>query len=82
LSPAERQLVLLAASVVNECAYCVAAHSTAAKGMLKVPATVVAAVRAGELVARRFGQSHAGTRAGPRSCCHSDHPVVPECRLS
>jgi AhpD family alkylhydroperoxidase len=51
LSPAERQLVLLAASVVNECAYCVAAHSTAAKGMLKVPATVVAAVRAGELVA-------------------------------
>jgi uncharacterized peroxidase-related enzyme len=50
LSPAERQLVLLTASVVNECAYCVAAHSMAAKGMLKVPA-VVAAVRAGESVA-------------------------------
>jgi uncharacterized peroxidase-related enzyme len=51
LSPAERQLVLLTASVVNECAYCVAAHSMAAKGMLKVPATVVAAVRAGQPVA-------------------------------
>lgn len=51
LSPAERQLVLLTASVVNECAYCVAAHSMAAKSMLKVPATVVAAVRAGQPVA-------------------------------
>lgn len=51
LSPAQRQLVLLTASVVNECAYCVAAHSMAAKGMLKVPAAVVAAVRAGEPVA-------------------------------
>jgi uncharacterized peroxidase-related enzyme len=50
LSPAERQLVLLTASVVNECAYCVAAHSTAAKG-IKIPATVVAAVRTGELLA-------------------------------
>ena len=46
LSPAERQLVLLTASVVNECAYCTAAHSTLAKGMLKVPAAVVAAVQA------------------------------------
>lgn len=51
LSPAERQLVFLTASVVNECAYCTAAHSTVAKGMLKVPAAVVAAVRAGEPVA-------------------------------
>ena len=51
LSPAERQLVLLTASVVNECAYCTAAHSTIAKGMFKVPAAVVAAVRAGQPVA-------------------------------
>jgi uncharacterized peroxidase-related enzyme len=51
LSPAERQLVLLTASVVNECAYCTAAHSTVAKGMLKVPAAVVTAVRAGQPVA-------------------------------
>lgn len=46
LNPVERQLVLLTASVVNECPYCTAAHSTVAKGMLKVPAAVVAAVRA------------------------------------
>jgi len=51
LSAAERQLVFLTASVVNECAYCVAAHSTLSKGMLKVPATVVAAVRDGQPVA-------------------------------
>ena len=51
LSPAERQLVLLTASVVNECSYCTAAHSTIAKGMLKVPADVVAAIRAGHPVA-------------------------------
>ncbi len=51
LSHAERQLVLLAASVVNECAYCAAAHSTVAKHMLKVPAAVVAAVRTGQPVA-------------------------------
>jgi len=51
LSPAERQLVLLTASTVNECAYCTAAHSTIAKGMLKVPASVVAAVRAQQPVA-------------------------------
>ena len=51
LSSAERQLVLLTASVVNECPYCTAAHSTVAKGMLKVPAIVVAAVRAGQPVA-------------------------------
>ena len=46
LSAAERQLVLLTASVVNECAYCTAAHSTVAKSMLHMPAAVVAAVRA------------------------------------
>ena len=50
LSPAERQLVLLTASVVNGCPYCTAAHSTVAKGMLHVPAAVVAAVRAGQPV--------------------------------
>jgi uncharacterized peroxidase-related enzyme len=50
LSPAERQLVLLTASVANECSYCIAAHSTVSKGMLKVPAAVVAAVRAGHPV--------------------------------
>ncbi len=36
LNPAERQLVLLTASVVNECAYCAAAHSTVAKSFARV----------------------------------------------
>lgn len=43
--------MLLTASVVNECSYCTAAHSTVAKGMLKVPDSVVAAVRAQQPVA-------------------------------
>ncbi len=47
LTPRERQLVLLTASVENGCAYCIAAHSTIAKGMLKVDAETVAAIRAG-----------------------------------
>jgi len=51
LNAVERQLVLLTASVVNECPYCTAAHSTVAKSMLKVPAAVVAAVRAKESLA-------------------------------
>ncbi|MBY0506548.1 MAG: carboxymuconolactone decarboxylase family protein [Bryobacteraceae bacterium] len=47
--PAERELILLAASVENECGYCTAAHSMIAKNMLKVPADLVAAIRAGHL---------------------------------
>jgi AhpD family alkylhydroperoxidase len=46
LTPVERQLVLLTASVANHCDYCTAAHSTVLKGMLDVPADIVAAVRA------------------------------------
>jgi uncharacterized peroxidase-related enzyme len=44
-SPVERQLILLAASLENACPYCTAAHSMMLKGMLKVPAEEVAAVR-------------------------------------
>jgi uncharacterized peroxidase-related enzyme len=47
-SPVERSLILLAASVVNECGYCTAAHSTVLKAFMKVPADVVAAVREGK----------------------------------
>lgn len=47
LSPVERQIVLQAASVENACRYCVAAHSTVLKAMMKVPAEVVEAVRVG-----------------------------------
>jgi uncharacterized peroxidase-related enzyme len=46
LSGSERQLVLLAASVENECNYCTAAHATILKSFMRVPAEVVAAVRA------------------------------------
>lgn len=44
-TPRERQLILLAASVENHCDYCVAAHSTIAKGALHTPAEIVSAIR-------------------------------------
>lgn len=50
LTPVEQQVVLLAASHQNGCDYCVAAHSTIAS-MSKVPAPVIAALRAGEPIA-------------------------------
>jgi uncharacterized peroxidase-related enzyme len=51
LTPAERHIVLLAASVANECGYCIAAHSTILKGMLKIAPDVVSAIRAQKPVA-------------------------------
>ena len=47
-TPVERQLILLAASLENNCDYCVAAHSTIAKGVLHAPAETIAAVREGK----------------------------------
>ena len=44
-TPKERQTILLAASVENNCNYCAAAHATVLKGALHTPADVVAAVR-------------------------------------
>ena len=41
-TPQERTLALLAASLENECGYCIAAHSTVAKAFLKVSAETVA----------------------------------------
>lgn len=49
LSPAERQVVLLAVSVSNGCEFCVAAHSLIAKKMAGVPEDVVTCLRAGQL---------------------------------
>ena len=49
LSAVERQLVKIAVSTENGCAYCVAAHSTLA-GMLKARPDIVAAVRTGASV--------------------------------
>ena len=43
-SPTERQLIILTASRLNDCRYCVAAHSTVAE-MQKVPADVIEAIR-------------------------------------
>lgn len=58
----ERQIVLIAASAKNGCAYCVAAHSTMAAGE-KVPEDVITALRDGEPIAdarlealRRFAE--------------------------
>lgn len=48
LSPLERQVVLLAASVENDCRYCMAAHSTLLKGPLKVSGDAVEAIRMGK----------------------------------
>lgn len=45
LTPVERQVVLLAASIENHCAYCVAAHSIIAKHMIKADAAMVKALR-------------------------------------
>ena len=47
-TPQQRNLALLAASLENKCGYCIAAHSTVAKALQKVPAETVAAIRAGE----------------------------------
>lgn len=47
LTPIELQVVLITTSVENGCEYCVAVHSAIAN-MTKVPADVLAALRAGE----------------------------------
>jgi uncharacterized peroxidase-related enzyme len=45
LTPFEQQVVLLAVSVENECRFCVAAHSTIARHMVKVDSAAVDALR-------------------------------------
>ena len=49
-SPTEQQLVILTASRINECRYCVAAHSAVA-GMQNIPADVIEAIRSDQLIA-------------------------------
>ncbi len=46
LSDAEQQTILLSVSFVNECDYCMAAHSTVAS-MKNVPAEIIEALRSG-----------------------------------
>lgn len=71
LTPIEREIVTLAVSAENGCAYCVAAHSTVAR-MVRVPEEAIAAVRAGEGVPdpklealRRFATAVVATRGRP-----------------
>jgi uncharacterized peroxidase-related enzyme len=71
LSATERQIVLLTASYVNDCEYCIAAHSVIA-GMQKVPGDVVQAIRAGRPIAdkklealRRFAAAVVTSRGWP-----------------
>jgi uncharacterized peroxidase-related enzyme len=47
-SPAEQEVVFLAISRFNGCAYCTAAHSMIADKMSRVPADALAALRAGQ----------------------------------
>jgi len=47
LTPVEQQVVLIAGSVENNCEYCVAAHTGAAKGA-EISEDVLSALRAGE----------------------------------
>lgn len=70
-SSTERQVVLLTVSYVNDCQYCIAAHSVIA-GMQKVPADVVQAIRDGKPIAdrklealRRFTAAVVSTRGWP-----------------
>jgi uncharacterized peroxidase-related enzyme len=51
LSPTEQQVVALTVSVRNACRFCVAAHSSIARRMLKVDGAVVDALRAGAPIA-------------------------------
>lgn len=50
-TPVERQLILLAASVENNCNYCTAAHSTIAKGFLHARPETVSAIRSSAPIA-------------------------------
>lgn len=70
-SATEKQVVLLAVSLANECNYCMAAH-TAIAGMQNVPEDVVQSLRNNQLIKdskleslRRLAQEIAETRGNP-----------------
>lgn len=47
-TPVEQEVILLSAAYVNNCEYCMAAHSFVADNMTKVPVEVTNAIRNGE----------------------------------
>ncbi len=49
-SPVEQEVIFLSISYVNECHYCMAAHSVVADMMSKVPAEVTDAIRSGATI--------------------------------
>ena len=68
LSPVEQQVILIAASVSNNCDYCVGAHSTLAD-MINTPEEITAALRNGSRISdtrlqalRKFTQSLVSAR--------------------
>jgi uncharacterized peroxidase-related enzyme len=82
LSPTERQIVLLATSRVNNCEYCMAAH-TAIAGMQEVAPAIIAAVREGRAIddprleaLRQFSIAVVDTRGWP------DESMVREFQLA
>jgi uncharacterized peroxidase-related enzyme len=64
LTPAEQEVVFLAISRVNECDYCVAAHSMIADKRSGLPADALAAIRSGQPIAdNRLAALYALARA-------------------
>ena len=78
LSPLEQQIVILTASFLNECSYCMAAHSMIAK-MVGLPAIEVEALREGRpLDDPRLETLRAFTRAVVRDRGSVSRPQVEE----
>ena len=78
LSPLEQQIVVLTASFLNECSYCMAAHSMIAK-MVGLPAIEVEALREGRpLDDPRLETLRAFTRAVVRDRGWVSRPHVEE----
>jgi len=90
LSPAERQIVQLAASIENESRYCVAGHSTFAES-IGMPEDMIAAMRNGDVLddakyqvltdftksmVRKRGQISADERAEMHAAGYSSEQII------
>ena len=79
LTPVEQQVLALAVSAENGCAYCVAAHSTLARHLVQVPGAIVDALRDGHALdderleaLRRFAEAVVRERGEVRGEILSD----------